>query len=550
MVNYLSKFSARLSELVEPIRELSKEKVPFNWGPEHQAVFKQMKKEIARAPILAYYNPKKETILQTNASIKGLGACLLQDQKPVYFVSKVLTETQRGYAAIEIESLAVAWAMVKFHHFLYVSHFILETDQKPLEVILSKSLNQATPRLQRILKRTFPYTFTVWYTPGVTNQLADCLSQIGDQKDSIKLPKLQVYQITQQLPTSIDSLHQLRLSMQADDELALLKHSIVQGWPKSIKQVSPESQPFWTFREELIVEDGLMLKGTRIVISNKQCKAILELFHEAHLGLNKCKLRAKENVYWPELNDQLEDLVLNCQLFLKYSTAKCKLEPSLLLGQEVPLYPWTKLATDIFHFEGASYQLIVDYTSRYPVVHKLTSMTGQHVANHFKLICSEYGWPETLVSDNGPCYTFESFTTLMKEYNVNHITNSPHYLQSNGLAEKYMQILKNLFYKAKEEGKDLYKSLMVYHNTPLSNSLSSPMQILTSMSVRSSLPMSHAARKQKGLDCENLRTHCKNEHLPMHDLCLHQAVMYQDAASKRWNPATITKLCQEPRSYI
>ena len=66
MVNYLSKFSARLSELAEPIRELCKDKVPFNWGPEHQAVFKQMKHEIVRAPILAYYNPKKETVLQTD----------------------------------------------------------------------------------------------------------------------------------------------------------------------------------------------------------------------------------------------------------------------------------------------------------------------------------------------------------------------------------------------------------------------------------------------------------------------------------------------------
>ena len=282
--------------------------------------------------------------------------------------------------------------------------------------------------------------------------------------------------------------------MQTDDELALLKHTIMQGWPKSIKQVPPELQPFWTFREELTVEDGLILKGTRIVIPNKQCKAILKLLHKGHLGLNKCKVRAKESVYWPGLNDKLEELVLSCELCLKYSAAKCKLEPSLLLGQEVPLYPWTKSATDMFHFEGASYLLILDYTSRYPVVCKLTSMTGQHVPSHFKLICSEYGWPETLVSDNGPCYTSESFTTLMKEYNINHITSSPYYWPSNGLAEKYMQIVKILFYKAKEEGKDLYKCLMVYCNTLLSNSLSSPMQILTSRSARSSLPMSHAAR--------------------------------------------------------
>ena len=122
----------------------------------------------------------------------------------------------------------------------------------------------------------------------------------------------------------------------------------------------------------------------------------------------------------------------------------------------MPLYPWTKLAADAFHFEGASYLLIVDYTSRFPVVQKLTLMIGQHIASHFKLLCSQYGWPETLVSDNGPCYTSEVFTNLMREYNINNITSSPHYLQSNGLAEKYVQIVKNLFYKAKEEGKNLF----------------------------------------------------------------------------------------------
>ena len=108
-MNYLSKFSARLSELSEPIRELSKERVPFNWGPEYREAFDVIKKELVKVPILAYYNPNKEMVLQTDASIKGLGACLLQNSKPVYFASKALTETQKGYIAIELESLAVAW---------------------------------------------------------------------------------------------------------------------------------------------------------------------------------------------------------------------------------------------------------------------------------------------------------------------------------------------------------------------------------------------------------------------------------------------------------
>ena len=108
MINYLSKFSPRLSELAEPIRELSKDKVPFNWGPEHQQAFTQIKKEIASALVLAYYNPKKQTTLQMDASVKGIGTCLLQDDSSVYFASKALNNAQKGYVATELESLAVA----------------------------------------------------------------------------------------------------------------------------------------------------------------------------------------------------------------------------------------------------------------------------------------------------------------------------------------------------------------------------------------------------------------------------------------------------------
>ena len=105
-------------------------------------------------------------------------------------------------------------------------------------------------------------------------------------------------------------------------------------------------------------------------------------------------------------------------------------------------------------------------------------MTAQQVATHCKQICSEYGWTETLISDNEPCYTAEGFTNMMQEYGVNYITSSPHYPQSNGLAEKHVQIVKNLFHKAKEEGKDSFKYSMIYHNTPLSSNLHSPYTIL------------------------------------------------------------------------
>ena len=162
--------------------------------------------------------------------------------------------------------------MEKFHHFLYSTHFILETDQKPLEAILSKSLNQATLWLQRILIRTFPYNFTVHHILGPMNQLADCLSRLGHQNDSIKLPKLYDHQITSQLKARSDTLNQLCRATQEDDKLVLLKYMITNGWLSSIKEIPPEIQAYWTFHEELTIEDGLILKGTQIVIPKNKHK--------------------------------------------------------------------------------------------------------------------------------------------------------------------------------------------------------------------------------------------------------------------------------------
>ena len=191
---------------------------------------------------------------------------------------------------------------------------------------------------------------------------------------------------------------------------------------------------------------------------------------------------------------------------------------------------------------------MVDYTSRFPIMRELKSMSAQHVTEHFRLIFSEYGWLDTLVSDNGPCYVAETFTNLMKEYAVNHITSSPHYPQSNGLAEKFVQIVKNLFYKAKDEGTDIYKCLMIYCNTPIDSTSKSPMQMLQQRSARSQLPMSNAACRQLGIAAEQPTTN-KNQHLPSHDLHIGQEVMYQDSVTKRWFLATIKALCPEPRSY-
>ena len=126
-----------------------------------------------------------------------------------------------------------------------------------------------TLQLQHILIRTLPYNFLVRYIPGSKNLQADCLSRLGDQEDTIKLPKLHVYQILHQLPARTNSLQEIWQATQAVDELVLLKHTIMLGWPNNIKEIPQVLHPYWTFHEELTIEDGLILKGTWIVIPNK-----------------------------------------------------------------------------------------------------------------------------------------------------------------------------------------------------------------------------------------------------------------------------------------
>ena len=98
----------------------------------------------------------------------------------------------------------------------------------------------------------------------------DCLLRLEDHKDTIKLPKLHVYLISQQLPVRSNKLQELQEATQADNELALLKHTIMSGWPSTIKEIPQVLQPYWMFQEELTIEDGHILKGTRIVIPSKK----------------------------------------------------------------------------------------------------------------------------------------------------------------------------------------------------------------------------------------------------------------------------------------
>ena len=489
MCQYLAKYSPRIAELSEPLRQLTCKGIPFVWGPEHDEAFAVLKQEITTAPTLRYYDPSKPLTIQTDACTKGLGAALLQDGQPVYFASKSLTKAHQNYVAIELEMLAVCWALKKFHHYIHGHSFTLQTDQKPLVAILSKSPSDASHTLERLIHKILPYDFNVEYIQGKHNVLADCLSRAA-VADTIKLPIVNVHYVTSSLNCSADKLQALRESTKYDDTLVLLKEIVTQGWPEKIKDLPPELQPYCTFREAITIADGLLLKGNRIIIPDKDRPQILKQIHEGHLGIQKCLHRAKATVYWPKLYDELKNLITNCATCLKYSASNRKDSTKIgpPLGQEIPTQPWEKLATDLFTYDHTNYLLVVDYTTKFPVVRKLTDITACVITEHTKAIFSEFGTPQSIVSDNGPCYAAQYFADAMAEWGVNHIKVSPHHHQANGLAEGYVRIVKQLLTKAKESGQDPHKAIAIYRMTPLSDKLPSPFQLLYGRRPQTDLP--------------------------------------------------------------
>ena len=158
LVNYLNRFSPHLAELSDLLRQICRKSEEFQLTETVHVAFSRTKEEISKmSHFNPYFNPNSSMTLQTDASKKGLGTVLLQNSKPVMFESRALTGSERNYQNLERECLATIWGMEKFHYFLYGKEFTLETGQKPLVLIYRKHMVEISPRIQRLIVRSFPY---------------------------------------------------------------------------------------------------------------------------------------------------------------------------------------------------------------------------------------------------------------------------------------------------------------------------------------------------------------------------------------------------------
>ena len=509
MVTYLGKFISNLSHKVKPLRDLLSSKNEWLWSTSQQEAYTRIKAELSNSPVLALYNPTSDTVVSADASSYGLGAVVMQKQpdhqwKPIAYASRSLTPTEEKYAQIEKEALGITWACERFSEYLVGMCFKVETDHKPLVSLLgAKNLEDLPVRIQRFRMRLMRFTFTISHTPGKDLTIADMLSRAPTfcaskaDKQFCQETEMFVNAITTNLPATTQYLSEIARKQDEDESCSQVKQFCKIGWPK--QQKIPDSlKSYHLVSAELSVHNNLLLRGSRIVIPLTLQQDMLKKLHEGHQGITKCRLRAKQSMWWPGLNKQLERLVNDCSICCKERVQHA--EP--LMPTRFPDLPWQKVASDLFVWKGVYYLLVIDYFSRYVEIAKLNGESSTIVIKHLKSIFARHGIPQEMITDNGPQYSSREFGKFAENYGFKHTTSSPRFPQSNGEAERGVQTIKNLLKKSD----DPYLALLKYRSTPLPNSNYSPAELLMSRKLRTNLPILNHDLKPKVPSYSKLKT--------------------------------------------
>ena len=564
MVNYLAKFTPSLSTLTKPLTELLRADTAWYWGPSQVEAFKKVKDAIAKTHLLAYYDTKLPTVVSADASSYGLGATLLQQSEkglaPIAFASRTLTSAERKYSQIEKECLASVWACEKFARYLVgLPSFQLFTDHKPLVPLMStKDLDQAPIRCQRLLMRLLRFNPEVTHVPGKSLVIADALSRNPmphTRKDEQCTEEVVEYvdAIQALWPVSTARLEDMRTATQQDELMVKIQHYAFHGWPT---EVEDPLQPYLQYRDELSAVDGLLVFRDRIVVPPPLRAEMLKRVHESHQGITKSLENAASCMWWPGISREIKEAVQQCHQCqqTRPSQRKEPLKPTPLPGR-----PWERVDADLFQLNGKHHLVVIDEYSRWIEIKALGSTTTTSVVNRMKDIIAAHGIMDILKSDNGPQFVSSEFQEFAQTYGFRQVTSSPHFHQSNGLAENAVKVAKKILIQ-----KDPHLALLEYRSTKHSTIGVSPAEALQGRRLQTRLPVltKHLLPRHPGDDqVRSADAHAKAAHKLQYDrrygaremapLQIGQPVLLKIDTEPEWTtPGTITQARTEGRTYL
>ena len=309
--------------------------------------------------------------------------------------------------------------------------------------------------------------------------LSEATSEIPDQ-DMVH----HVHSVISRLPISAARLEQFQKETDKDQTLQVVKGYIMNGWPKSSNDIDPCIKSYYKIRDDLSYAHNLILKKHRIVVPTVLRQEMKETLHTGHLGIERCKRRARDTLYWPGINAHLEDYVESCTTCMEYQNQQQK---EKLIPHDIPSEVWSKVGTDLFTLRSKDYLIIADCNTKFFEISELSDTLATTVVSHTKNVFARFGIPKSVVSDNGPQFASQEYKLFFQQWDFIHHTSSPEYPQSNGFVERTIQTVKRSLKKAMVNKEDPALALLALRTTPGKDN-TTPAQKLMGRTLRTNLP--------------------------------------------------------------
>ena len=606
LVNQLAPFLAT-APLMEPFRELLKKPVgkKVYWDEQLQLRFCQAQDAICKVARdgLVYYDKSRPTAAVTDWSRDGIGFVVLQQHcscntaetpfcckggwKLALCGSRHLTSAEAGYAAVEGETLAIVWCLRKARLFLLgCPNLLIVTDHRPLVGLLKdRALGDITnPRLFRLKEKTLQYRFTIKYLPGKTNSAADALSRFPciksrpDAEDLRQEEELQVAMCSATLASlSLDD----NITLDEDDvkEAAgkdpvyqiLLRKVESNDWCAHKAQESLCMRPFYTVRDRLAVVEDLVTytfdQGcVRLVVPEPLRYKVAAHLHAGHQGLDSMLRRARQSVYWPGMEGDLQHHRSQCTCCDKHAPS---LPPESLALTPPPEYPFQSVVADMFQLNGHTYLAYADrLTGWLETAHFPGDATSSKIISHLRVFFRRWGAPECLSTDGGTNLASSEVTEFLKKWRVTARVSSAHYPQSNGRAEAAVKAAKRVLRGNTGVGGSLdcdkvAQALLQYLNTPLREVNKSPAQLATGRQLRDGVPIArqyykvdqhwkHSLRDREVLMAlSHARLPVARGEVPrqLPALAVGDRVLVQDASTRAWDRSGVIVEARPHKQY-
>ena len=556
MLNYYGKFLPNLAALLRPLYDLLQSATTWTWGDSQEQAFCKAKELLSSAPLLTHYDPEKPLVLSCDASPYGVGAVLshrMEDhsEQPVAYASRTLSSAERKYAQLDKEALSIVFGIKHFHQYLYGRKFIILSDHKPLQYLLGETRGippMASARIQRWALILSAYNYGICYRPGADHANGLSRLPLPDHVTEVPVPGdvLFVFQTLEGTPVRAA---QIRQWTDMDPVLSRVRRNVLKGW---VDGDEPEFQPYQSRAAELSVQDGCLLRGSRVIVPKEGREAVMSLLHKGHPGITRMKQLARGYVWWPGIDKELEFAVktcADCQENYK-SPARAPMHP-----WEWPDRPWARIHIDYAGpVKGKMILVIVDAHSKWIEAHAVGSATSRATIDKLQLVFATHGLPEVIVSDNGSSFTSEEFSAFVQSNGIKHLTSAPYHPASNGLAERAVQTLKNALEKD-SSGANLETqiSLFLFHYriTPHSTTGVPPAELLLGWRPRCRLDLLHPdisgrVQKKQVAQKEGHDGNCRER-----ELSAGQLVWVKNHASGRpWLPGTIVRALTDQRYRI